>query len=210
MQLVVLANEVLKDELLNTKTVGEADIVWIKNVEEFAQYKNAHGYIDLLFDGTLKRIELLKNFSPRPVIVNSVVTALDKMKAPLIRINAWPGFLTRSIVEASYKDKNLKLPTEEIFSFLNKRIEWVEDKPGFVTARVIAMIINEAYFALEESVSTKEEIDKAMKLGVNYPYGPFEWCNKIGIKNIYSLLNELSKTNPRYKPAASLVKESMV
>jgi 3-hydroxybutyryl-CoA dehydrogenase len=78
--------------------------------------------------------------------------------------------------------------------------------PGFITARVIAMIINEAWFALEEGVSTKEEIDTAMKLGTNYPYGPFEWGKEIGLKNIHALLDKLSKLNPRYSPAELMTK----
>jgi 3-hydroxybutyryl-CoA dehydrogenase len=84
----------------------------------------------------------------------------------------------------------------------------VPDVKGFISARVVSMIINEAYFALEEKVSTKREIDTAMKLGTNYPYGPFEWGDLIGVKNIYELLNELSKTDSRYTPAALLKKET--
>jgi 3-hydroxybutyryl-CoA dehydrogenase len=72
----------------------------------------------------------------------------------------------------------------------------------------VAMIINEAWLSFGEGVSAKEEIDVAMKLGTNYPYGPFEWCNIIGPKKVYSLLNELSKTNLRYQPA-SLLKEEI-
>ena len=209
MQLVVLANEILKEELVKDENKGNINIVWIKDLEEFTRYKNADGYIDLLFDSSQQRVELLKNFSSKPVIINSVVTTLQKLKEPFIRINAWPGFLKRSVVEASYNNETLQLQAKKIFSLLNKRTEWVADKPGFITARVIAMIINEAYFALGEKVSTREEIDIAMKLGTNYPYGPFEWCNKIGIKNIYNLLNELSKTNARYRPAESLEKEAI-
>jgi len=209
MQLVVLANEILKEELVKDENKGNINIVWIKDLEEFTRYKNADGYIDLLFDSSQQRVELLKNFSSKPVIINSVVTTLQKLKEPFIRINAWPGFLKRSVVEASYNNETHQLQAKKIFSLLNRRTEWVADKPGFITARVIAMIINEAYFALEEKVSTREEIDIAMKLGTNYPYGPFEWCNKIGIKNIYNLLNELSKTNARYRPAESLEKEAI-
>jgi len=62
------------------------------------------------------------------------------------------------------------------------------------------MIVNEAYFALEDKVSTPTEIDTAMKLGTNYPYGPFEWSEKIGLKNIYLLLQKLSKQDSRYTP----------
>ena len=91
-----------------------------------------------------------------------------------------------------------------------KNPTWVPDEPGFITARVIAMIINEAWFALEEGVSTKEEIDTAMKLGTNYPYGPFEWGNQIGLKNIYTLLDKLNTDNPRYRPAELMKKQVIV
>ena len=70
------------------------------------------------------------------------------------------------------------------------------------------MIINEGYFALQNNVSTKEEIDIAMKLGTNYPYGPFEWSKKIGLKNIYALLQKLSITDKRYTPSSLLTAEA--
>jgi 3-hydroxybutyryl-CoA dehydrogenase len=75
---------------------------------------------------------------------------------------------------------------------------WTADDYGLISARIIAMIINEAYYTLSENVSTKEQIDIAMKLGTNYPFGPFEWSEKIGLKNIYALLKKLSKQNSRY------------
>ncbi len=71
------------------------------------------------------------------------------------------------------------------------------------------MIINEAYFALQDEVSSKDEIDTAMKLGTNYPHGPFEWSKKIGLKNIYGLLSKLVETNNRYEPAGLLKKEAL-
>jgi 3-hydroxybutyryl-CoA dehydrogenase len=208
MRWVALADENLKEEMLSDGTNGEMDLVWINKAEEFTQYGSADGYIDLLFDNTKERIELLKNFSAKPVIVNSVITTLKEIGAPFVRINAWAGFLKRPVVEASHKSEGIKLMAEDFFSRLNKKIEWVADKPGFITARVITMIINEAWFALGENVSTKKEIDAAMKLGTNYPYGPFEWCDRIGIKNIYGLLTELSKTSQRYKPAPLLEKQA--
>jgi len=208
MQLAVLADEILKEELLHNGTTSEVEITWVDNVDEFPNHRNSDGYIDLLFDNTEKRIELLKNFS-QPVIINSVINTLQEINAPFIRINAWPGFLKRAAVEASYKSKILKEKAERIFNGLNKKMEWVPDKPGFVTARVIAMIINEAWFALEEGISTKEEIDTAMKLGTNYPYGPFEWGTRIGLKNIYALLDKLNKINRRYQ-AAELMKKEVI
>ena len=87
---------------------------------------------------------------------------------------------------------------------LNRKAEWLPDVKGFISPRVISMIINEAYFTLESRVSTKEEIDIAMKLGTNYPYGPFEWSEKIGLNRIYSLLLQLSMTDPKYTPCELL------
>jgi 3-hydroxybutyryl-CoA dehydrogenase len=57
---------------------------------------------------------------------------------------------------------------------------------------------------LGEKVSTKEEIDLAMKLGTNYPWGPFEWAEKIGVENILNLLEKLSQQEERYFPAPAL------
>ena len=73
---------------------------------------------------------------------------------------------------------------------------------------MLAAIINEAYLSLEEEVSTKEEIDTAMKLGTNYPFGPFEWAVRIGIERIYELLKEMAVKDKHYEPAALLKKEA--
>ena len=73
-----------------------------------------------------------------------------------------------------------------------------------IALRIIAMIVNEAYFALGDGISTKEEIDTAMKLGTNYPYGPFEWSEKIGLKKIYALLQNLGNSGERYLVAPLL------
>ena len=77
----------------------------------------------------------------------------------------------------------------------------MKDQVGMVTPRIICMIINEAYYAVEENVASRSDIDLAMKLGTNYPFGPFEWCDKIGIKNVHRLLKEVfANTNDeRYK-----------
>ena len=112
-------------------------------------------------------------------------------------------------MEATAPNEEIKLIGEKILGSFNKKIEWLEDTPGFISARVIAMIINEAYYALEEAVSTKEEIDTAMKLGTSYPFGPFEWAEKIGLKNVYELLLALAITNARYLPAPLLKKEAL-
>jgi 3-hydroxybutyryl-CoA dehydrogenase len=83
------------------------------------------------------------------------------------------------------------------------------DIPGMISARVVAGIINEAWYTWEENVSTKEEIDIAMRLGTNYPLGPFEWGERIGLGQIARLLSSLSKQDARYTPSKALWDQMM-
>lgn len=205
MQLVVLASEIQKQELGEN---ASDQIVWVENEQQFRQYPSADALLDLTYVNTPKRNALLSELLPKPVVVNSVTDTLREIHSAFIRVNAWNTFLASPMLEAACTSKEEKAKLEEVFSLLQKKIEWLPDEPGFVTARVVSMIINEAYLALEEGVSTKDEINTAMKLGTNYPYGPFEWAEKIGLQNIAALLRKLSVVHQRYIPSAWLMQEA--
>jgi len=209
MRLVVLANDQLKDEFLPGGIKEDCKIDWIRSAKEFSLYQDADAFFDLLFEENNYDVSHLKDHLSKTIFVTSVNKTIEEIGHSFIRINGWPGFLKRSVAEVACDDETNKKEAEKILSLLNKKVEWLPDIKGFVSARVISMIINEAYFALEENVSTKEEIDIAMKLGTNYPYGPFEWARKIGLQNIVSLLTELSITEKRYQPASLLLKEAI-
>jgi len=205
MKVVVITNEELKEELL-AQGIGEnADLHWQSEVKEIA---GANCYIDLLFSHSPERINKLIELQPAILIVNSLENTLNELPAGFFRINGWNTFLKRNLVEAAGPAEE-RITVEDIFTCFNKTIEWTPDIAGFITARVVCTIINEAYFTLAEKVSTKEEIDTAMKLGTNYPYGPFEWAEKIGLQNVYTLLTKLSKTTSRYTPSSLLQKEAL-
>ncbi len=205
MKIVVITNEDLKKELL---VQGLSDKVALEWQHEIGPVQDTDAYIDLLFNHSDERIDKLKKLQPATIIVNAVTTTLSELPVGFIRINGWNSFLKRNLVEAAGADENRKA-AEKIFPCFNKSAEWVADIPGFITPRVISTIINEAYFTLKEKVSTKEEIDTAMKLGTNYPYGPFEWGATIGLKNVYELLTVLAKINSRYTPSSLLQKEAL-
>jgi 3-hydroxybutyryl-CoA dehydrogenase len=190
MKIVVLANEKLMEELVKQDNRYNGEVIWIERFEDFENYSKADGYIDLLFENDEARVQILKKLNGL-VIVNSVVDTLEEINADFVRINGWPGFLESSITEAS-GSKALRPETEQIFSLFHKKIEWLPDEPGFISARVISMIINEAVLAYNEGVSSKEDIDTAMKLGTNYPYGPFEWMERIGSEKVKRLLVEMT------------------
>ncbi len=69
----------------------------------------------------------------------------------------------------------------------------VADAPGLVVARTLAMLVNEAADAVQQGVCTPEGADAAMKLGVNYPQGPFEWLSRLGAAAVVNLLEALDR-----------------
>ncbi|MGB3089038.1 MAG: 3-hydroxyacyl-CoA dehydrogenase family protein [Chitinophagaceae bacterium] len=205
MKIVVITNDALKAELLQQGMPDDVQVEW---QHEIAPVVGANAYVDLLFIQSEERINKLTALQPSVIIINCVEVTLSELPAGFIRLNGWNSFLKRPVAEMAGNGEN-KIIAEKIISCFNKTTEWVADVPGFITARVISTIINEAYFTLAEKVSTKDEIDTAMKLGTNYPFGPFEWSEKIGLKNIYGLLLLLSKTNSRYTPSDLLQKEAL-
>ncbi len=144
------------------------------------------------------------------LFINLVEEVPVNWPAHFIRFNGWPGCWQRPLLEATCQSAPQRARAELIMDQLGKKIEWVPDLPGFLSARVLATIINEAYLSLEEGVSSKEDIDTAMKLGTNYPFGPFEWGEKIGIERICRLLNKMATDQPQYQPSRLLTKEAGV
>ena len=204
MKLAVVTNDSLKQELLAAGVIAETELCFF---EKPSYCENADAYIDLLFVNDPARLEEWKKINPSLLIINEVVHN-SSFLPPLVRINGWPGFLKRHVIEAATNEPLLKQKCEQVFSSLNRKIEWVPDIDGLITPRIISMIINEAYYALSDKVSTKEEIDIAMKLGTNYPHGPFEWSAIIGLNKVHSLLSLLCKTEGRYCPAELLASEA--
>lgn len=205
--MVVMATDDLRKELLSTGMDESLTVEWINDINIFPE--KADIIIDLFFDtGREERKNKLLTNNAELIIVNDVSGTTDDLPGNYVRINGWPTFLKRSITEASCRNEAIKQKAETVFAIFNKKAEWTPDIPGFITARVVSSIINEAFFSIEEGISSRDEVDLAMKAGTNYPYGPFEWSRLIGIKKIYSLLEIVSKENPRYTPSDLLKKEA--
>jgi 3-hydroxybutyryl-CoA dehydrogenase len=203
MRIVVITNDLLKEELAGAGVSQDVQITWQENPTIEGNVEKVEAVIDLLFQNDPSRIELLKQMADA-VIINSVADTLTETDPSFARINGWPGMLRPARVEAAATNDVTKQKVEQVLSFFQRQIEWLPDEPGFVTPRVISMIINEAYLSLEEGVSSKEHINTAMKLGTNYPFGPFEWAEMIGLEKITALLQKLSLSHPRYQHARLL------
>ena len=206
MKIAIVSGDLLKKEIQVRPLRAGIDIewAWVAQVSDLEQHRDASLYVDLDFTMDKDRIRQLSQFLPAPVMVNSVVHTLREIGRPFIRINAWPGFLERSIHELVATDENAALAIAALYEQLGWQYRIVPDIPGMISARILATIINEAYYTLQSAISTRSEIDTAMKLGTNYPFGPFEWSERIGPSNIYHLLAVLNEKDSRYAPAEAL------
>jgi 3-hydroxybutyryl-CoA dehydrogenase len=99
-----------------------------------------------------------------------------------------PSHLQRSMVEAGLLGRK---SGRGFYDYGAEKQEEVGEVAEHVALRVICCIVNEAYLALSEGVASAEDIDKAMKLGANYPRGPFEWAEEIGVQSILRMLDSL-------------------
>ena len=199
MQIVVKANTEQKQSFL-AKGVGND--VWVTWLGDEEQIPAADAYFDLCFE---EEGSAFPDIIEQSVFVNAVIETGEQLPANFIRLNAWNGFLERDSIEVAAADKQMIV--DPVLKKLGWKYHIVPDIPGMIAARVIAMIINEAYFGLGDAISTKTDIDIAMKLGTNYPFGPFEWSEKIGLNKIYALLKKLSVQDSRYTVAPALEKE---
>ena len=89
---------------------------------------------------------------------------------------------------------------------MGKEVVVIKEAPGFITSRINAMIGNEAFYMLQEGIATAADIDKAIKLGLNHPMGPFEMVDLVGLDTRLHVLEYLHKTlGEKYRPAPLLV-----
>lgn len=88
---------------------------------------------------------------------------------------------------------------------MGKEVVVVREAPGFITTRVNAMIGNEAFYMLEEGIATPQDIDKALKLGLNHPMGPFELVDLVGLDVRLNILEYLHRAlGEKYRPCPLL------
>ena len=93
----------------------------------------------------------------------------------------------------------------EVGRRMGKEVVIVRESPGFITSRINAMIGNEAFYMLEAGIASAEDIDKALKLGLNHPMGPFELVDLVGLDVRLSILEYLHKTlGEKYRPCPLL------
>jgi 3-hydroxybutyryl-CoA dehydrogenase len=110
------------------------------------------------------------------------------------------------VVRALETDDETITAAAEVGRRMGKEVVVIKESPGFITSRVNAMIGNEAFYMLQEGIASAADIDKALKLGLNHPMGPFELVDLVGLDTRLHILEYLHKTlGEKYRPAPLLV-----
>jgi 3-hydroxybutyryl-CoA dehydrogenase len=156
--------------------------------------------------------------SPASVIVTSCLAhsttelaAWTKNPERVVGFASFYPLKDRKVIELAAgmrsSDNALKA-AEQLFNSMGKETIRVKDSAGLTFPRILSLIINEAARALEEGVASAEEIDIAMRLGVNYPQGPLRWADQIGLDEVLAVLEGLQRETgeDRYRPAPLLKK----
>ena len=165
---------------------------------------------------------LLENFEAG--LPNSAVIITSCLRLTATEIASWLkrpdqviGFATfyplkdRKLIELTAglrTSESALTQAEEVFNSFGKDTVRVKDSPGLTFPRILSLIINEAARSLEEGVAAAEEIDIAMRLGVNYPQGPLKWADQIGLDEVLAVLDGLHSAtgDDRYR-AAPLIRK---
>jgi 3-hydroxybutyryl-CoA dehydrogenase len=110
------------------------------------------------------------------------------------------------IVRALETDDDTLATAVEVGKAMRKEVVVIKESPGFITSRINAMIGNEAFYMLQEGIASASDIDKALKLGLNHPMGPFELVDIVGLDTRLHILEYLHKTlGEKFRPAPLLV-----
>lgn len=154
--------------------------------------------------GTLGKLVLLGLLN-EPLY--SYLTLQQAQPAGAFTFNDLPGFLESSTWEIAGATGQEAATHLQPLVDAGIRLVQVPDRPGLVTPRVVCRIINEAYYMLGEGSATREAIDSAMRLGVNYPKGPLAWGDELGLENVVAVLESLQRYagNDAYRIAPALL-----
>lgn len=164
-----------------------------------------------------KNLRALEAIVPRTVLIFSssvtvtvgVQSGWIKHPERLVGLGALPTLLGGKLVELAPSVHTTTAVMKQaiaIWARLQREVSVVQDRIGMVLPRILSTLVNEAAFAMMESVAAPSDIDVAMKLGTNYPLGPVEWGDRIGFRQVLGVLDALNSDTgeERYRAAPLL------
>ena len=203
-----------KAEAWKAKNLNANSYAWVQDTKSHSDFDV---FVDLDFDENFTNLLSYATNTKTLFLVSAVNISLEgafaknKIKyndIKIIGINALPTMVERTTLEYT-NPYDIEIPIDLFETLGYATSTKVDSRVGLVTPRIICMIINEAFYTVQEGTAVAKDIDTAMKLGTNYPKGPFEFLELIGIKNVYNTLSAIydDTHEERYKVCALLKKE---
>jgi 3-hydroxybutyryl-CoA dehydrogenase len=144
---------------------------------------------------------LASNTSSMSVTEMAAVTSRPRQVVGMHFFNPVPRMKLLEVVRALESSDEAVAAACAAGEAMGKECVVVRESPGFVTTRINALIGNEAFFMLEAGVASARDIDRALKLGLNHPMGPFELMDLVGLDTRMSILRHLHRTlGEKYRP----------
>jgi len=202
-----------KAEAWKAKNLDANSYTWVQDTKSHADFDV---FVDLDFDENFTNLLSYSTNTTTLFLVSAVNISLEgafsanELKynsLKIIGINALPTMVDRTTLEFT-NPYEIEIPADLFETLGYSASTKVDSRVGLVTPRIICMIINEAFYTVQEGTANAKDIDTAMKLGTNYPKGPFEFLELIGIKNVYNTLNAVYNDTheERYKVCPLLKK----
>ena len=214
----------LKKGMERGKVTEEAHQAALENLVTTTDFEKAAGECDFLIEVVPEKIELKLDIFGRceQLCKEGTVLATNTSSLSITEIAAAvknpqrvigmhffnPVHIMKlvEIVRGLETDQATFELTEAVAHKMGKETVDIKESPGFVTSRVNAMIGNEAFYMLQEGIASARDIDKALKLGLNHPMGPFEMIDLVGLDTRLSVLEFLhQRLGEKYRPCPLLV-----
>ena len=161
-----------------------------------------------LFDKFAKPNAILaSNTSSLSITEMAEMTYRPELCVGMHFFNPVPKMRLIEVVRAPKTSDDTIATCREVGRRMGKEVVVVKESPGFITSRVNALIGNEAFAMFEAGLASAEDIDKALKLGLNHPMGPFEMVDLVGLDVRLRILEYLHETlGEKYRPNGLLKK----
>jgi 3-hydroxybutyryl-CoA dehydrogenase len=204
--------------------VSRADAdAWASRLRTTAELSEAVGDVDFIIEAAPERLDVklalvadVQRLAPSHAVIASNTSALSitEMAGSLTDPSRVAGMhffnpvhkmKLVEIVQALESGSDTLQTIEDVARRMGKETVLVRESPGFITTRVNASIGNEAFYMLMEGVASAKDIDKALKLGLNHPMGPFELVDLVGLDTRLSILQYLHRSlGEKYRPCPLL------
>lgn len=188
---------------IKLEDAADCDLVIEAIVENFDIKKQVFSQLDQIAPA---HAILASNTSSLPITQIAATTKRPEKVIGMHFMNPVPVMKLVEIIRGLATTDEVYKIIEEASIKMGKTPVWCKDVPGFISNRVLQVMINEALWELYEGVAPAENIDNIMKLGMNHPMGPCELADLIGLDTILSILNVMytGYGDPKYRPSPLL------